>query len=458
MMPNSSSNPATSERSGPGQSMQTRAVVSATLGNTLEYFDFAVYGALAATLFPRLFFHQLGTTAGLLASFATFGVGFIARPIGAVVLGHLGDRYGRKPVLFTTLIMMGGSSVLIGVLPTHQGIAIALLLVALRCLQGFSLGGESSGSQILTMEHCDRRRRGFFGALIIIGSPISQVLANLVIVVLSVMLTPAQFESWGWRIPFLASVFIVAVAYFIRRRLEETPAFVTTNEQADPDAPQEKGLRVLRSHPRQVSLLLLAWSGTTLSFYLIAVYGLSYLTTDVGMTSQQAFVILMIANGVSVGTAVIGGLTCDRIGRKRVWYAGLAGCFVGVGLFFTVASTSAVVMGLIVTLVLGSIQFLSGAQPALFSEQFPTNVRYSGTALAYTGANLVFSSPAPFIAAGLSALGGPALVATFTCAVILVSAVAVSKLRDGRELDLTAFAPHAETDRARLAQVQAEKG
>lgn len=452
-MPHSTSPTA---RSGPGRSMQTRAVVSATLGNTLEYFDFAVYGALAATLFPRLFFHQLGTTAGLLASFATFGVGFIARPVGAVVLGHLGDRYGRKPVLFATLIMMGGSSVLIGILPTHQGIAIALLLVLLRCLQGFSLGGESSGSQILTMEHCDDRRRGLFGALIIMGSPISQVLANLVIVVLSVSLTPAQFESWGWRIPFLGSVFIVAVAYFIRRRLEETPAFVATNDDAA-QGPREKGLGVLRSHPRQVLLLLLAWSGTTLSFYLIAVYGLSYLTTNLGMTSQQAFIILMVANAVSVGTAIVGGLTCDRIGRKRVWYAGLVGCFVGVGLFFTVASTSVVVMGLIVTLVLGSIQFLSGAQPALFAEQFPTNVRYSGTALSYTGANLVFSSPAPFIAAGLTALGGPALVAAFTCAVILASAVAVSKLREGKGLDLAALNAHDVRERDALARVQADK-
>ncbi|WP_190814801.1 MFS transporter [Saccharopolyspora pogona] len=433
--------------------------MSATLGNTLEYFDFAIYGALAATLFPRLFFHQLGSTAGLLASFATFGVGFIARPIGAVVLGHLGDRYGRKPVLFATLLMMGGSSVLIGLLPTNQGILIAVLLVVLRCLQGFSLGGESSGSQLLTMEHCERGRRGFFGSLIIIGSPISQVLANLVIVVLSVMLTPAQFESWGWRIPFLGSVFIVGIAYFIRRRLEETPAFAATNEEAapQPGATRAKGLRVLWTHPRQVVLLLLAWSGTTLSFYLIAVYGLSYLTTNVGMSSQDAFVILMIANGVSVLTAVIGGLTCDRIGRKPVWYAGLAGCFIGVVLFFTVASTSVVVTGLIVTLVLASIQFLSGAQPALFAEQFPTDVRYSGTALAYTGANLVFSAPAPFVAAGLTALGGPALVAAFTSAIIIVSAVAVSKLREGQELDLAEFTLHDATERNGLAQVQADK-
>src|SRR5918992_910276 len=257
-----------------GPSMQIRAVASGALGNTLEYFDFAIYGALAATLFPRLFFHDLGETGGLLASFATFGVGFVARPVGAVVLGHLGARFGRKPILFATLLLMGFSSVLIGLLPTGQGIGIAVLLVVLRCLQGFSLGGEYTGSQLVTMEHGDRSRRGLLGSVIVIGSPISQVLANLVLVVLSASLPPAQFESWGWRIPFLGSVLIVGIAFFIRRKIDETPAFVAATH----DESGRKGLRVLLTHPRQVFLLTLAWSGPNLCFYLVAVYGLSYMT------------------------------------------------------------------------------------------------------------------------------------------------------------------------------------
>lgn len=455
--PPEQSNPATNSPAS-RQPMQIRAVASGALGNALEYFDFAVYGAFAATLFPKLFFHQLGSTAGLLASFATFGVGFIARPIGAIVLGHLGDKFGRKPVLFATLLLMGGSSILIGVLPTEQGIGIAVLLVVLRCLQGFSLGGESSGSQLLTMEHCAREKRGLFGSLIIIGSPISQVLANLVIVVLSASLSTEQFESWGWRVPFIGSVFVVGIAFFIRRKLEETPAFVAATE----DSPKQekvsrvKGLQVFKTHPREVALLTLAWSGTTLAFYLIAVYGLSYLTRTVGMSSQSSFLILMIANGFSVLTGICGGLVCDRVGRKPVWYAGLVGCLIGIALFFSVSSSNPIVMGLIVSLVLGSIQFLTGAEPALMAEQFPTEVRYAGMAISYTGANLIFSAPSPFIAAGLTALGGPILVAAFTILVILGSIFAVTRLRDGKHIDLAAFTMRSEKSgdeevRARLA-------
>jgi MFS family permease len=423
--------------------MQIRATASGTLGNALEYYDFAIFGAFAATLFPKLFFHQMGEAAGLLASFATFGVAFVARPVGAVVLGHLGDRFGRKPVLFATLILMGGSSILIGVLPTGQGIEIAVLLVALRCLQGFSLGGESSGSQLLAMEHCDRERRGLFGAIIMAGSPVSQVLSSLTIVVLTATLTTEQFESWGWRIPFLGSVVIVGVAFFIRRRLEETPAFVVNEEAASQaERTRDKGLRVLKTHPREVALLTVAWSGTTLAFYLVLVYGISYLTRTVGLSPQESFLILMIANGVSVFAALLGGHVSDRVGRKPVWYTGLAGCLIGIVLFFAVAGSHVVVTGLIVTFVLASIQFLSGAEPALFAEQFPTDVRYSGMAVPYTAANLLFSAPGPFIAAGLTALGGPIIVAAFTAVIIVSSAVAASRLRDGRHLDLAQFSFH----------------
>jgi MFS family permease len=421
--------------------MQIRAAVSGTLGNTLEYFDFAIYGALAATLFPRLFFSQLGETAGLLASFATFGVGFVARPVGALVLGHLGDRFGRKPILFATLLLMGGSSILIGLLPTGQGIAIAVVLVLLRCLQGFSLGGEYTGSQLMTMEHCDPRRRGLFGSIIVAGSPISQVAANLVLVLLSVSLSTEQFESWGWRIPFIGSVLIVAVAFFVRRKLDETPAFAATTIDQDivTAAPQGRGLRVLKSHPRQVAHLTLIWSGPALSFYLVAVYGLSYMTTRLGISSQTAFVILMVGNGVSVVTAILGGHFSDVLGRRPVFIVGLAGTFAGIGLFFTVAGAGVLLAGAIVTLTLASIQFLSGTVPALFAEQFPTDVRYSGSAVAYTFATLLFAAPSPFYAEGLTALGGPLLVAAFALVVLACSAVGAARLRDGRHLDLTEF-------------------
>jgi MFS family permease len=420
--------------------MEIRAVASGALGSALEYFDFAVYGALAATLFPKLFFSQLGSTGALLASFATFGVGFVARPVGAIVLGHLGDRVGRRPILFSTLLLMGISSILIGLLPTGQGFAIAAVLVGLRFVQGFSLGGEAVGNQLMTMEHGDRSRRGLLGAFITMGSPISQVLANLALVVLGAVLTTEQFESWGWRVPFLGSVLIVVVAVFIRLKLEETPAFIV-NQKKDEVTVRRRGtgLRVLATHPRKVALLTMSWGGTSLSFYLVAVYGLSYMPKQTGMSAQSALFILMIANGVSVFSCLVGGWLCDRVGRKPIFYAGLSGCFVGIALFFTVLGSDVIVAGIIVTLILSSIQFLNGPQPALFAEQFPTEVRFSGAALAYTFANLIFSAPSAFVATALAALGGTTLVMFFTLAVIVCSGLAVSRLQDGRHLNLTEY-------------------
>ncbi|WP_405667246.1 MFS transporter [Streptomyces sp. NBC_01166] len=426
----------------PLKSMEVRTVASGTLGSALEYFDFATYGILSATVFPQLFFHQLGPTGGLLASFATFGVGVAARPLGAVLFGHLGDRIGRKPILFVTLVLMGASSILIGFLPTGRGVGIAVLLVALRFVQGVSLGGEATGGQILSVEHCDRSRRGLMGSFVVIGSPLSQVLGNVVIAALSASLTEDQFLAWGWRVPFIGSIVIVATAVFIRLKLEETPAFADAKDAGTAMSAEGgsrsrgTGIRVLKTHPRQVIGLMLAWAGTTLSFYLIAVYGLSYLPSATGMSAQTATVIMVVANGLSAGFAIAGGYVCDRIGRRAVWHIGLGGCFVGIVLFFTAAVSNPVATGAIVALVMCSIQFLSGAQPALFAEQFPTKVRFTGMALAYTGANVLFAAPAPFLAAGLTALGGSKLVMAVNLVVLVVSAVAVSTCREGGHRDL----------------------
>ncbi|MEU4895105.1 MFS transporter [Streptomyces sp. NPDC044780] len=436
----------------PLKPMEVRTVASGTLGSALEYFDFATYGILSATVFPQLFFHQLGSTGGLLASFATFGVGVAARPLGAVLFGHLGDRIGRKPILFITLVLMGASSIVIGFLPTGRGVGIAVLLVALRFVQGVSLGGEATGGQILSVEHCDSSRRGLMGSFVVIGSPLSQVLGNLVIATLSASLTEDQFLAWGWRVPFIGSILIVATAAFIRLKLEETPAFAVDKDSADmtpaEGGPRGTGIGVLTTHPRQVVALTLSWAGTTLSFYLVAVYGLSYLPSTTGMSAQTATVIMVVANGLSAGFAIAGGFVCDRIGRRRVWYIGLGGCCAGIVLFFTATGSNPIITGAIVALVMCSIQFLSGAQPALFAEQFPTRVRFTGMALAYTSANVLFAAPAPFLAAGLTALGGSKLVMLVNLLVLVTSAIAASTCREGGHRDLPSdMAPMRSSDR-----------
>jgi MFS family permease len=431
---------ATTNTRRPPKPMEVRAVANGALGSALEYFDFSVYGALSATVFPILFFSGLGAQGAVLASFATFGVGFAARPLGAIIFGHLGDKFGRKPILFATLLLMGGSSIVIGLLPTGQGFAIAFLLVALRFLQGVSLGGEVIGNQLMTMEHGDKSRRGLLGSFITMGSPISQVFANLALAALSAGLTEEQFMSWGWRVPFLASILIVAVAVIIRLKLEETPAFIVSKKaEVAGGHPSGKGIRVLKTHPLMVTKLVLAWGGPALAFTLVAVYGLNYMTKTAGFASDTSFLILMIANGISVFACIVGGLMCDRIGRKPIMLGGIGGAFVGIILFFTLGASSALLAGIFITLVLCSVQFLSGAQPALFAEQFPTEVRFAGSALSHGLAQVFYNAPSAFVAAWLVGLGGVHLVMFFGLAALAASAIATSTLKEGRHLNLEQF-------------------
>ncbi|NGP06751.1 MHS family MFS transporter [Rhodococcus sp. 14C212] len=416
-------------------------MTSGAIGSALEYFDFALYGVLSATLFPQLFFGDLGPTGSVLASFATFGVGFAARPIGALLFGYLGDRFGRKPILLTTLVMMGLASVAIGLLPTGQGVVVATILVGLRFIQGVSLGGELVGNQLMTMEHGNQSRRGLLGSVITLGSPLSQVFANLALVALSATLTTEQFESWGWRVPFLSSILLVFVAMFIRAKLEETPAFVVEEEmRAEAPSTGGKGLAVLRSHPRTVITLVLALGGSALSFYLVAVYGLNHLTSNTGMSRGSGFLLLMIANAVSIVGCIGGGWLSDKIGRKPVWIGSIISTMVGIAVFFPFSGPdNYFITGASMSLVLISLQAIAGVQPAVFAEQFPTEVRFSGAALSHSISNLIFSSPSAFIAAALSTLGGPGLVTGFTLAILVVSGIAVTRTRDGRNLDLAAY-------------------
>ena len=208
--------------------MATRAVTAATIGTALEWFDFALYGAVSATVLPKLFFPTMDATAALLASLLTFGVGLAARPLGAVICGYLGDKLGRRNLMLATVTIMGLASVSIGLLPTYAeiGVTAQYLLVALRIIQGFALGGESTGAQLMALEHAQPDRRGKYSGLLGVCSPLSQILANAVLFLLSSQLAPAEFEAYGWRIPFVLSFVLVIVGVYIRLRVSETPAFV----------------------------------------------------------------------------------------------------------------------------------------------------------------------------------------------------------------------------------------
>ena len=406
--------------------MALRAALSSALGTSLEWIDFAAYGAIAATVLPKLFFPSLDPSTGLLASFATFGVGFFARPAGGIIVSLLGDRFGRKRVLLFTLILMGAASFLIGALPTYSSIGIwaPILLVLLRFAQGFALGGEATGAQLLTLEHAPDNKRGLFGAFINMAAPLSQVLSNALLFLLAAVMTPEQFMLYGWRVPFLLSVLLVFVGLYIRSRVEESPAFEQLKRDQAPVVAREGHVvpktSVLRDHGSMILRLMLFWAAPASIFWIVAVFSLGWMTKTVGVPAQTAFLCLMGANLVAVGTTFLGGIASDRFGRKPTLIVLTILMLIWSALFFSIIGTgNPVLIVLAMAAFAGTIQAQSGILPAFFAEPFPTSVRYAGSAFAYTGANLLFAGPAPFFAAWLlERSGGQVSVLTVMCLVL----------------------------------------
>ncbi len=386
------------------QLMARRAVAGATVGTALEWFDFALYGVVAATIFPKLFFPSLDPTASLLASLASFWAGLAARPLGAVICGMLGDRWGRRKLMLITVSVMGASSFLMGLLPTYAqvGIIAPTLLVTLRIIQGFALGGESTGAQLMAVEHASAERRGWYSGLLGICSPLSQILANFSLFALAGLLSPDAFESWGWRVPFLASFVLVLLGIYIRRKVSETPAFeaLKKNEQRT-RVSNPLGI-VFKHHWRTALRLTLFFCGPAALFYLIVVFSLSYLTKQLGVPKQTGFMLLMVANVCAIVGALAGGYLSDRIGRKRALLLGSFCTLVCCLIYFPILGQNSLPLTMIVMgAFLGFTQFQSGIQPVWFAESFPTEARYTGSALSYSGANLLTGGPMPIVAVAL---------------------------------------------------------
>ena len=380
-----------------------RAVVSGTFGTALEWFDFAVYGTLSATLFPLLFFPSFDENSAILASFATFGAGMVARPLGGIVFGALGDKIGRRNVLMFTLVLMGAASVLIGLLPTYAmaGIIAPILLVVLRFLQGFALGGEATGVQVLVVEHAPTAHRGLYGGILATGSPLAQTFASITLTGLAMFLSTEDFASWGWRIPFLMGVLLLVVGVFIRRRIEETPAFKENQKKAAESAiPQERALAVIAKKPGTVIKLVLSWAASAGLFWISVTYAVNYLTKELGYDNSITFGLLLIANLISIPAAVLGGRLSDRIGRKKTFLLGLTMQGIAAGTMFPIMNSMNYPASVaIIALALCGIQVTAGTQAAFFSESLPTSMRYTGSALGMTLAGLFFGAPIPFIAA-----------------------------------------------------------
>ncbi|MGP3947053.1 MFS transporter, partial [Streptomyces sp. 6N106] len=313
-----------------------RIVAASLIGTTIEWYDFFLYGSAAALVFNKLFFPDSDPLVGTLLSFLTYAVGFAARPVGALVFGHYGDRLGRKKLLILSLLLMGGATCAIGLLPTHAtvGSAAPVLLTALRLIQGFALGGEWGGAVLLVSEHGDARRRGFWASWPQTGAPAGQLLATGVLSALTALLSDDAFEAWGWRVPFLLSGVLVLVGLWIRLSVDESPVFKAAQARAEArkvtagEAATEKMplVAVLRHHWRDVLIAMGARMAENISYYVITAFVLVYATSDhVGLGKQTALNAVLIASAVHFAVIPAWGALSDRIGRRPVYLLGAVG-------------------------------------------------------------------------------------------------------------------------------------
>ncbi|HUE38041.1 MAG TPA: MFS transporter [Candidatus Binatia bacterium] len=410
-----------------------RLVAAASLvGTTIEWYDFFLYGTAAALVFNRLYFPTFDPFMGTLAAFGTYSVGFVARPIGGIIIGHYGDRIGRKSMLVLTLVIMGVATCGIGLLPTYAQIGpwAAVALVALRLAQGFGVGGEWGGAVLMAVEHAPAGARGFYGSWPQIGVPAGLLLSTSAFALLA-RLPEDQFLSWGWRVPFLASIVLVGVGLMIRLRVVETPAFTRVKEERT--EARRPIVEVLRTHPKEVLLAIGARLAENGSFYVYTVFVLVYGTQRVGIDRQTVLNGIVIAAACLLVAIPLCGSLSDRLGRRPVYLFGA--CMTALfayPLFWLLdtGSTPLVWLALVVALVFAHAP-MYGPQAAFLSELFGTRVRYSGASLGSQLSSVVAGGLSPFIATALLPYGRGAL-AAYLISMALVTIVAVSVASETR--------------------------
>jgi len=415
-----------------------RLVATASfIGTTIEWYDFFLYGTAAALVFNRLFFPTFDPLMGTLAAFGTYAVGFFARPVGGIVIGHYGDKIGRKSMLVLTLVIMGVATFLIGLLPTYEQIGpwAAVGLVVLRVAQGFGVGGEWGGAVLMAIEHAPPGRRGFYGSWPQTGVAAGLVLSTAVFAVFSRM-PEAQFLAWGWRVPFLLSALLVVVGLVIRVRILETPAF--TRMKLESREARQPIFEVLRSYPKQVLLAMGARFAENGAFYIYSVFVLTYATQQVGMDRD------VVLDGILVGAALelfaipFFGALSDRVGRRPVYLFGAVMTAVLAFPLFWLLDTGSTPL---VWLALGGVFVLAhaamyGPQAAILAELFGTEVRYSGASLGIPLAAVLAGGTSPFIATLLLAQYGRTALALYLIAMALVTIVAVVVASETHRRDL----------------------
>jgi len=404
-----------------------RVVLASFVGTTIEWYDFFLYGTAAALVFNKLFFTNLEPLAGTMAAFGTYAVGFFARPLGGIVFGHYGDKIGRKSMLVTTLMMMGIATVLIGLLPTYNQIGIwaPILLVVLRFVQGFGVGGEWGGAVLMAVEYSRPGRRGFHASWVQAGVPVGMLLANGVFMLVSRM-EESAFLSWGWRIPFLLGVLLLGVGMFIRLKIMESPVF--TQAKAEDPGPKVPILAVIRDHPRNVILTMGARFAENAFFYIFTVLVLSYGYQQLEMDKEALLNAVMLGSAAQLVAIPFFGALSDKLGRRPVYLGGAFFLLLFAFPFFWLIGTrepALVILAVVIGLIGHSAMY--GPQAAFFSELFGTRVRYSGASLGYQLASPLAGGLAPLIATALLSWssGAPWPVALYLIGMAVITLVSV---------------------------------
>ena len=434
------------ENDDKSKSNMQKVALTALAGTSIEWYDFFLYGAAAALIFPTAFFGEATPSTALILSLLTFAAGFIARPIGGIIFGHYGDRVGRKKTLVMALILMGVSSTLIGLLPTYAmiGITAPILLTSLRFAQGLAIGGQWGGAMLLVTESAPSNQRGYYGAFAQAGAPVGVILANLAFIITSALVSEESFYSWGWRIPFLASAVLIGISMYIQLNLEDTKAFkeLQASREIQKDNNEElirrsPILEAIQKYPKRIALAAGAFLSIQVTFYILIAFLLAYGVASAEITRDDMLAAVLIASAIMVPVQFIFSSYSDRHGRKGVFMAGAILTGVWAFAIFPLVDTGN--FWLIVLAITGGLIFVSmmyGPQAAFFTELFTTEVRYSGATLGYQFGAILGGAFAPTIAALLWKDYGIIWVSVYIAFASLLTLLSVMALTETYQTDL----------------------
>ncbi|MCW2553496.1 MAG: transporter [Mycobacterium sp.] len=419
-----------------------RVVAASMAGTVVEWYEFFLYGTAATLVFSKVFFSSSTSDLdAILASFVTYAVGFAARPLGGVVFGHYGDKYGRKKLLQFSLLLVGAATFLMGCLPTfgQVGYLAPALLVILRFVQGFAVGGEWGGAVLLVAEHSPNKERGFWASWPQAGVPAGNLLATIVLLVLTITLSDAAFLSWGWRVAFWISAVVVLIGYYIRTKVTDAPIFVAAQQEAERiKATSFSVLEVLKRYPRGVFTAMGLRFGENIMYYLVVTFSITYLKVQVGADTSTILWYLLVAHAVHFAVIPMVGKLADRFGRRPVYFVGAAlGATWGFFAFPMMNSGNYAIVTAAVTIGLVFHAIMYAPQPAIMAEMFPTRMRYSGVSLGYQVTSIVAGSLAPIIAVKLLEVYDSSVpVAIYLAVACAITLIAVVFTRETMGIDL----------------------